>query len=56
MERVEEVAKFANADEFIRRLPKGYSTYIGPRGLTLSGGQKQRQKFKLTQLSWHTSI
>ncbi|XP_022144798.1 ABC transporter B family member 29, chloroplastic isoform X2 [Momordica charantia] len=42
MERVEEVAKFANADEFIRRLPKGYSTYIGPRGLTLSGGQKQR--------------
>ncbi|KAG7017464.1 ABC transporter B family member 29, chloroplastic, partial [Cucurbita argyrosperma subsp. argyrosperma] len=42
MERVEEVAQIANADEFIRRLPKGYNTYIGPRGLTLSGGQKQR--------------
>lgn len=49
MERVEEVAQIANADEFIRRLPKGYNTYIGPRGLTLSGGQKQRQSFKLTQ-------
>ncbi|XP_038906373.1 ABC transporter B family member 29, chloroplastic [Benincasa hispida] len=42
MERVKEVAQIANADEFIRRLPKGYNTYIGPRGLTLSGGQKQR--------------
>lgn len=56
MERVEEVAQIANADEFIRRLPKGYNTYIGPRGSTLSGGQKQRQKFKLTQLLKHTSI
>ncbi|XP_004149200.3 ABC transporter B family member 29, chloroplastic isoform X1 [Cucumis sativus] len=42
MERVKEVAQIANADEFIRRLPKGYNTNIGPRGLTLSGGQKQR--------------
>lgn len=42
LERVKEMAQIANADEFIRRLPKGYNTYIGPRGLTLSGGQKQR--------------
>lgn len=48
MERVKEVAQIANADEFIRRLPKGYNTNIGPRGLTLSGGQKQRQNFNFT--------
>ncbi|KAL5545823.1 hypothetical protein UlMin_005510 [Ulmus minor] len=42
MERVEEAAKTANADEFIKTLPKGYKTNIGPRGSSLSGGQKQR--------------
>lgn len=42
MERVEHVAKIANADEFIRNLPEGYKTNIGPRGSLLSGGQRQR--------------
>ncbi|MDQ2846115.1 MAG: ABC transporter ATP-binding protein/permease [Actinomycetota bacterium] len=32
----------AEADEFIRRMPHGYDTVIGERGLTLSGGQRQR--------------
>ncbi|KAB2087108.1 hypothetical protein ES319_A04G080000v1 [Gossypium barbadense] len=42
MEKVELAAQIANADEFIRTLPEGYRSQIGPRGSLLSGGQKQR--------------
>ncbi len=37
-----EAAKLANADEFIAKMPDGYKTMVGERGLTLSGGQRQR--------------
>jgi ABC-type multidrug transport system fused ATPase/permease subunit len=42
LERIREVAETAYADEFIERLPQGYNTIIGDRGVKLSGGQKQR--------------
>jgi ABC-type multidrug transport system fused ATPase/permease subunit len=41
-EQVVRAAKAAQADGFIARLPKGYDTRVGERGLTLSGGQRQR--------------
>jgi ATP-binding cassette subfamily B protein len=41
-EEVEESARRARADEFVRELPDGYDTVVGERGLTLSGGQRQR--------------
>jgi ATP-binding cassette subfamily B protein len=41
-EEVESAARRAQAHEFIERLPDGYATRVGERGLTLSGGQRQR--------------
>ena len=42
LERVEQVARAANAHEFIEKLPEGYNTIVGERGAILSGGQRQR--------------
>lgn len=41
-EEIINAAKAANADEFIQKMPDGYDTMIGERGVTLSGGQRQR--------------
>jgi ABC-type multidrug transport system fused ATPase/permease subunit len=39
---IEEAARLADADEFIRQFPQGYDTVIGDRGMRMSGGQRQR--------------
>jgi subfamily B ATP-binding cassette protein MsbA len=41
-EEVIAAARLANAEEFILRMPKGYDSQVGERGMTLSGGQRQR--------------
>ena len=42
LEKVKEMCRVANADEFIEKFPNGYETIVGERGVKLSGGQRQR--------------
>ena len=42
LERVMAAARLAGAHDFICRMPRGYDTPIGERGVSLSGGQRQR--------------
>jgi ABC-type transport system involved in Fe-S cluster assembly fused permease/ATPase subunit len=41
-EEIEEAARLANIHDFVAKLPDGYKTQVGERGLKLSGGEKQR--------------
>ncbi|MGY3551368.1 ABC-type transport system involved in Fe-S cluster assembly fused permease/ATPase subunit [Bradyrhizobium sp. USDA 4472] len=49
-EEVEEAARLAQIDHFIRMAPMGYETQVGERGLKLSGGEKQRVAIARTVL------
>ncbi|MDR2174183.1 MAG: ABC transporter ATP-binding protein/permease [Burkholderiales bacterium] len=49
-EEIEAVARMAQLDDFIARLPEGYATQVGERGLKLSGGEKQRVAIARTLL------
>jgi subfamily B ATP-binding cassette protein MsbA len=42
LEKIKEMCRVANADEFIENFPNGYDTVVGERGVKLSGGQRQR--------------
>jgi ATP-binding cassette subfamily B protein len=42
MASIEQAARLANAHDFIVRLPNGYGTLVGERGVKLSGGERQR--------------
>ncbi|RAI60739.1 ABC transporter ATP-binding protein [Roseicella frigidaeris] len=42
MAEIRRAAVLANADDFIQRLPRGYGTLVGERGVKLSGGERQR--------------
>ena len=42
MNAVREASRLASADDFIVRLPQGYQTMLGPKGIQVSGGQRQR--------------
>ncbi len=41
-EQIVNAARLANAEEFIQKMPQGFDTMVGERGVTLSGGQRQR--------------
>ena len=42
LNEIKSVCRIANADEFIEKVPNGYDTVVGERGVKLSGGQRQR--------------
>ena len=56
IEEVQEAARAAQIDGFIKRLPEGYETQVGERGLKLSGGEKQRVAIARTLLKKPTML